>query len=44
MPITLLYAGIFAVFALILSFQAGSFRGKAGVSILFGDPANMELA
>jgi len=44
MPITLLYAGIFAVFALILSFQAGGFRGKAGVSILFGDPTNMELA
>jgi len=44
MPITFLYASIFAVFALILSFQAGGFRGKVGVSVLFGDPANMELA
>lgn len=41
---TLLYAAIFAVFALALSFKAGSMRGKAGASILYGDPANMELA
>ena len=38
------YAGIFAVFALVLSFRAGSFRGKTGISILYGDPQNMQLA
>jgi uncharacterized membrane protein YecN with MAPEG domain len=43
-PITLTYASIFALFALVLSFRAGSFRGKAGISVLYGDPANMELA
>ena len=43
-PITLMYASVFALFALVLSFRAGSFRGKTGVSVLFGDPANMELA
>lgn len=43
-PITAVYAGVLAIFALYLSFRAGSFRGKAGVSILFGEPANMELA
>lgn len=41
--ITLLYASIFAIFALVLSFRAGSLRGKAGVSVLYGDPPNMEL-
>lgn len=44
MPITLLYVSIFAIFALVLSFQAGSYRGKTGVSVLFGEPANMDLA
>ena len=43
-PITLTFASIFALFALILSFRAGSFRGKIGVSVLFGEPQNMELA
>ncbi len=43
-PITLTYASVFALFALVLSFFAGSYRGKAGVSILFGDPPDMELA
>lgn len=43
-PITLMYASVFALFALVLSFRAGSFRGKAGVSVLFGEPANMDLA
>ncbi len=43
-PITALYAGVFAIFALILSFRAGWFRGKIGVSILFSEPPNMELA
>lgn len=43
-PITLLYASIFAFFALVLSFRAGSFRGKTGVSVLYGSPVNMELA
>lgn len=42
-PVTLTFASIFAFFALVLSFRAGSFRGKAGVSVLFGDPPNMEL-
>ncbi len=44
MPITLLYASIMAIFALVLSFKAGGFRGKSGISVLFGEPANMELA
>ena len=44
LPITLFYAGIFAIFALLLSFMAGSARGKSGVSILFGDPVDMKLA
>lgn len=44
LPITALYAGLLALFALYLSFQAGTYRGKAGISILYGDPANMELA
>ena len=44
MPITLMYASVFAIFALVLSFKAGSFRGNTGISVLFGEPANMELA
>ncbi len=44
MPITLMYASIFAIFALVLSFRAGSFRGKAGISVMHGEPTNMELA
>lgn len=44
LPITLMYAGIFAIFALVLSFRAGSARGKSGASILFGDPVDMQLA
>lgn len=44
LPVTALYAGIMAVFALVLSFRAGSYRGKAGVSILHGEPVNWELA
>lgn len=44
LPVTALYTGLLAIFALYLSFQAGSARGKAGASILFGDPVNMELA
>jgi len=43
-PITLMYASVMAVFALVLSFQAGSTRGKLGISVLFGDPVNMQLA
>jgi len=43
-PITLMYASVMAVFALVLSFGAGSTRGKLGISVLFGDPVNMELA
>ena len=44
LPITLMYAGIFAIFALLLSFLAGSARGKSGVSILYGDPVDIKLA
>lgn len=44
LPITLLYAGVFAIFALVLSFRAGGYRGKTGISVLFGEPQNMELA
>ena len=33
MPITLMYASIFALFALVLSFKAGSFRGKSAAWI-----------
>ena len=44
LPITLMYAGIFAIFALLLSFKAGSARGKSGISILHGDPVDMKLA
>ena len=44
LPITALYAGVLAVFALVLSARAGGFRGKSGISVLYGDPLNMELA
>jgi len=44
LPITALYAGILMIFALALSFNAGGFRGKSGVSVLFGEPVNMDLA
>ena len=44
LPVTALYAGIMAVFALVLSFGAGSYRGKSGISILHGEPVNWELA
>lgn len=44
MPITLMYVSFFAIFALVLSFKAGSARGKSGLSVLFGNPPNMELA
>ena len=43
-PISLTYASIFALFSMVLSFRAGSYRGKAQTSILYGDPVNMELA
>ncbi len=44
MPITLTYAGVFAIFALVLSFFAGRERGKARVSVLYGEPTDMVLA
>lgn len=44
LPITALYAGLLAIFALYLSFRAGSYRGKTGISILHGEPVNWELA
>lgn len=44
LPITLFYAAILTIFSLVLSFGAGSFRGKTGLSVLFGEPPNMELA
>ena len=40
-PITALYAGIIAIYAIYLSYQAGSMRGKVGISLFHGD--NMEL-
>lgn len=43
-PITLMYTSLFALFALVLSFRAGSARGKSGVSVLFGEPAKLDLA
>lgn len=44
MPVTLMYASFFALFALVLSFRAGSYRGKIGISVLHGSPEDMELA
>lgn len=44
LPITALFAGLLTIFALVLSGYAGGFRGKSGISILFGSPENMELA
>ena len=44
LPITALYASILMIFALALSFRAGGLRGKTGISVLFGEPVNMELA
>jgi uncharacterized membrane protein YecN with MAPEG domain len=43
-PISMMYAGLFAIFALVLSARAGMFRASHGISILFGDPVDMELA
>ena len=43
-PITALYAGVLALFAFYLSARAGGFRGKAGVSILYGEPIDWTLA
>ena len=42
--ITAFYTALLAIFALFLSAQAGGFRGKSGISILYGDPVNMDLA
>jgi uncharacterized membrane protein YecN with MAPEG domain len=44
LPITALYASILMIFALALSFRAGGVRGRTGISVLFGEPPNMELA
>jgi uncharacterized membrane protein YecN with MAPEG domain len=44
LQIAALYAGILAIFALILSVKAGLFRSKTGISVLFGEPVNLELA
>jgi uncharacterized membrane protein YecN with MAPEG domain len=44
MPITLMYVSFFTIFALVLSFKAGSARGKSGLSVLFGNPPNLQLA
>lgn len=43
LPITLLYASIFAIFSLWLSIKAGAARGKSGLSVGFGDPINSDL-
>ena len=44
LSITALYAGILMIFALALSFKAGGFRGSTGISVMYGEPPNMELA
>jgi len=44
LAVTGLYAGLLAIFALVLSFRAGSYRGKAKASILYGEPIDWELA
>lgn len=44
LPVTALYAGVLAIFALVLSARAGSYRGKTGISVLYGEPVNWELA
>lgn len=44
LPITALYASILMIFALVLSFKAGGFRGKTGISVGQGEPINMDLA
>ena len=44
LPITQMYASFLTLFALVLSFKAGSARGKTGLSVLFGEPANLDLA
>lgn len=44
LPVTGLYAALMALFALFLSFQAGTARSRSGISILFGSPENLELA
>lgn len=44
LPITLLFAALFALFSLALSFRAGFYRGASGISILYGDPVDKELA
>ena len=43
LPITAAFAAVFTVFALVLSFRAGGYRGKSGASLLFGDPIDWEL-
>lgn len=43
-PVTLMYASVFALFSFVLSFRAGGFRSRAGISILYGEPVNLELA
>lgn len=44
LPVTALYAGQSAMFALYPSFQAGDFRGKAGISVRYGDPVTTKPA
>ena len=44
LAVTGLYAGLLALFALMLSFRAGTYRGKAKASILYGEPINWDLA
>ena len=41
--ITLLYATLLAALAVVLSARAGLYRGKAGISIHFGEPPDHEL-
>ncbi len=41
--VTLLYAALLAALAVVLSARAGLYRGKAGISIHFGEPPDHEL-
>ncbi len=43
LKITLFYAALLAIFAMVLSSRAGLYRGKVGVSILYGNPPDLDL-
>ncbi len=43
LSVTLLYTALLALLAVVLSARVGLYRGKVGISILFGDPPDHEL-